>query len=68
MFASLAFEGSEHLFSTSPKLWCDNVSVLAIASNPFFHAKTKHIEVDYHFVRDRVPRKNLQVKYIATAN
>jgi hypothetical protein len=31
-----------------------------------FHARTKHIEVDYHFVRERVARKLLQVEYIST--
>ena len=49
-----------------PKIWCYNVSALAIASNPVFHARTKHIEVDYHFVRERVLRKDLQIKYIST--
>ena len=49
-----------------PKLWCDNVFTLAIASNPVFHARTKHVEVDYHFVREKVLRCDLQVKYIAT--
>ena len=40
-------------------LWCDNVSTLSIASNPIFYARTKHIEGDYHFVRERVLRHDL---------
>ena len=52
--------------STPPLMWCDNVSALAIASNPVFHARTKHIEVDYHFVREKVLRKDLMVKFISS--
>lgn len=52
------------LFSP-PKLWCDNVSTHAIASNPIFHARTKHVEVEYHFIREKVLRRDLQIKYIA---
>uniref|UniRef100_A0A2N9FW81 Reverse transcriptase Ty1/copia-type domain-containing protein n=1 Tax=Fagus sylvatica TaxID=28930 RepID=A0A2N9FW81_FAGSY len=52
--------------SQTPILWCDNVSALAIASNPVFHARTKHIEVDFHFVRERVLRKDLEVKFVST--
>ena len=50
----------------TPILWCDNVSALAIASNPVFHAYTKHIEVDFHFVRERVLHKDLAVKFVST--
>ena len=52
--------------SQPPLLWCDNVFVLAIASNLVFHARTKHIEVDFHFVRERVLRKDLEVKFVST--
>jgi hypothetical protein len=54
--------------SQTPILWCDNVSALAIASNPVFHARTKHIEVDFHFIRERVLHKDLVVKFVSTTD
>ena len=47
-------------------LWCDNVSALALASNPIFHARTTHIEVDYHFIQEKVLNRDMIIKYIFT--
>ena len=48
------------------KLWCDNIGAKYLSQNPVFHARTKHIEVDYHFVRERVAERLLEVEYVAS--
>lgn len=47
-----------------PIIWCDNIGALTLASNPVFHARTKHIEVDYHFIREKVLNKDIKLKFI----
>jgi hypothetical protein len=48
------------------KILCDNIGVKYLLANPVFHARTKHIEVDYHFVRERVLQKLLEIDYVST--
>lgn len=48
------------------KLWCDNIGAKYLSANPVFHARTKHIEVDYHFVCERVARKLLEIEHVSS--
>ena len=40
--------------SSRPLIWCDNIRVACITSKLAAHARTKQMEVDVHFVRDKV--------------
>lgn len=59
--------GELDIFQARPScLWCDNLGATYLSANPVFHAGTKHIEVDFHFVRERVMHKTLEVKFISS--
>ena len=50
-------------FSSPPLLFCDNVSATYLTINPILHSGTKHVEIDYHFVHEKVSIGSLVVHF-----
>jgi histone deacetylase 1/2 len=49
-----------------PLIFCDNQSVIHMSHNSVFHARTKHIAIDYHFIREKVTSGDLRLRYLPT--
>nr|KYP44096.1 hypothetical protein KK1_034411 [Cajanus cajan] len=47
-----------------PRIYCDNLSAVLITANPVLHSKTKHFELDLHFVRDKVKQNEVRVIHL----
>jgi histone deacetylase 1/2 len=61
-------EATTHRATPTPSIviFCDNQSAIKLSHNPVFHAKSKHIEIHYHFIRERVLEGEIELKYIHT--
>jgi len=53
-------------FEQPSLLYCDNDSARYIAANPVFHERTKHIEIDYHIVREKLKKGLIHLLPIST--
>ena len=48
------------------RIFYDNMSNIYLARNPMFHARTKHIEEHYHFIRERVQAGEIDLQHVST--
>jgi gag-polypeptide of LTR copia-type len=54
--------------TAKPALWCDNLGATFMAANPVIQARTKHIELDIHFIRDKVAAHDLHIQFLCSAD
>ena len=54
--------------SRSTLVYCDNVDAVYLSTNPVQHQRTKHVEIDLHFVRDRVAIGDVRVLHVPTTS
>jgi hypothetical protein len=63
---SLIGELQQNLELEPTLIYEDNQSCIALAKNPVFHARSKHIDIRHHFIRDKVESKEIELAYMST--
>ena len=54
--------------SSATIVYCDNVSAVYMIANPVHHRRTKHIEIDIHFVREKVALGQIRVLHVPSSH
>jgi hypothetical protein len=49
-------------------IYCDNISSILLANNLVYHVRTKHIEMHYHFIKEKVLAKEIDLIHVSTEN
>ncbi len=49
-------------------IYCDNINSILLANNPVYHARTKHIKVHYHFIKEKILAKEIDFIHVSTKN
>lgn len=54
--------------SEATTIFVDNKSAQALARNPVFHDRSKHIDTRYHFIRENIMEKEIKLEYVKSAD
>jgi hypothetical protein len=46
-------------------IYCDNINSILLVNNLVYHARTKHIEVHYHFIREKILAKEIDLIHVS---
>jgi hypothetical protein len=57
-----------NLLAKSTLVYCDNISVVYLSTKPVQHQRTKHVEINLHFVHDRVAIGDVRVLHVPTTS
>lgn len=49
------------------KVFCDNQSAIKIAKNPVHHDRTKHVEIDRHFIKEKIDNGIMSLLHVSTS-
>jgi hypothetical protein len=67
LLAAVATLGAPHS-ADEEHVYCDNVSVVYLSTNPIQHQRMKHAEIDLHFVREHVAIGDVHVLHVPTTS
>ena len=57
---------ARELLSTTNTIYTDSQSAIALAKDPMYHARTKHVSIRYFFIKEKVKNKEVELVYCPT--
>jgi len=66
LFSSKSLQSFE-IFNKLNIIKTDSLSAIELAKNPIYHARTKHVDITYHFVRENLLNNNIELVYENTS-
>ena len=66
LWLKMLLEEFKTMTGTPIKIYCDNKAAINMSHNPLHHDRTKHVEVDRHFIKEKIEEGTICVVYMPT--